>query len=175
MIELKALQGQVKNLVEDLRTQVAAKDDLRTELRQEYADARSAERIGVTFETWLEDVLDQAAVAWVLGCVFVRFCEDNRLVDKLWIGGPDDDASTERAMQAMQQYIITNPIHNDRHWLRQAFEHLQGLRATSKIFDKHNPVWRFDISAEASEALSDFSDAVRGSGRCCRRIWIPGS
>ncbi|MEV6557972.1 BREX-2 system adenine-specific DNA-methyltransferase PglX [Nocardia sp. NPDC051756] len=162
MIELKALQGQVKNLVEDLRTQVAAKDDLRTELRQEYADARSAERIGVTFETWLEDVLDQAAVAWVLGCVFVRFCEDNRLVDKLWIGGPDDDASTERAMRAMQQYIIANPIHNDRHWLRQAFEHLQGLRATSKIFDKHNPVWRFDISAEASEALSDFFR--RGAG-----------
>ncbi|RDI60274.1 BREX-2 system adenine-specific DNA-methyltransferase PglX [Nocardia pseudobrasiliensis] len=162
MIELKALQGQVKNLVEDLRMQVAAKDDLRAELRHEYADAKSADRVGVTFETWLDDVLDQAAVAWVLGCVFVRFCEDNRLVDRLWIGGPEEDASTERAMQAMQGYIIANPRDNDRHWLRQAFAHLQNLRATSKIFDKHNPVWRFDISAGAAEALSAFFR--RGAG-----------
>ena len=89
MIELKALQAQVRHLVDDLRGQVDAGGELRSTLEGEYAEARSADRTGGTFETWSDDVLDQAAVAWVLGCVFVRFCEDNSLVEPLWLGGPE--------------------------------------------------------------------------------------
>ncbi|BCJ76183.1 DNA methylase [Catellatospora sp. IY07-71] len=157
MIETRALQRQAGLLVDDLRTQVAADSELSSALRKEHTEAQAAKRVGVTYETWLEGVLDQAAVAWVLACVFVRFCEDNRLIDRQWLGGPEADASVERALQARQAYLITNPAHNDRHWLRDgAFAHLRGLRATAKIFDDHNPVWRFDISADAAEALSDF-------------------
>ncbi|MFC4020356.1 BREX-2 system adenine-specific DNA-methyltransferase PglX, partial [Micromonospora sp. GCM10011542] len=163
MIELKALQGQVKTLVEDLRGQVAEASRLRAELRQEYAQAKAAERVGASFETWLDDVLDQAAVAWVLGCVFVRFCEDNELIDGLWIGGAEPAAPAERAVQHRQAYLIANPRHNDRHWLREAFGYLRGLKATGKIFDQHNPAWRFDISGPAAEELSDFFR--RGAGQ----------
>ncbi|MET7970510.1 BREX-2 system adenine-specific DNA-methyltransferase PglX [Micromonospora sp. NPDC005305] len=163
MIELKALQAQVKTLVDDLRRQVAEAPALRAELRQEHNRAKAAERVGASFETWLEDVLDQAAVAWVLGCVFVRFCEDNELVDKLWIGGADPAAPAERAVQHRQAYLIANPRHNDRHWLRQSFGYLAELKATGKIFDQHNPVWRFDVSGPAAEELSEFFR--RGPGR----------
>ncbi|MBQ1009914.1 BREX-2 system adenine-specific DNA-methyltransferase PglX [Micromonospora sp. M51] len=163
MIELKALQAQVRNLVDDLRRQVAEAPALRAELRQEHAQAQAAERVGGSFETWLEDVLDQAAVAWVLGCVFVRFCEDNALVEKLWIGGADPVAPAERAVQHRQAYLIANPRHNDRHWLREAFGYLRGLKATGKIFDQHNPAWRFDLSGPAAEELSDFFR--RGAGQ----------
>ncbi|MFC4020357.1 BREX-2 system adenine-specific DNA-methyltransferase PglX, partial [Micromonospora sp. GCM10011542] len=163
MIELKALQAQVKNLVEDLRGQVAEAPVLRAELRQEYAQAQAAERVGGSFEIWLDDVLDQAAVAWVLGCVFVRFCEDNELVDGLWIGSADSAAPAGRAIQHRQAYLIANPRHNDRHWLREAFGYLAELRATGKIFDRHNPLWRFDISGPAAEELSDFFR--RGAGQ----------
>ncbi|WP_144127958.1 BREX-2 system adenine-specific DNA-methyltransferase PglX [Catellatospora sichuanensis] len=157
MIDVKALQGQVRCLVEDLRIQVTTDSGRKSALQKEYAEAKAADRVGVTFETWLEDVLDQAAVAWVLGCVFVRFCEDNQLIDRQWLGGPDTSASVEWALQARQAYLISNPTHNDRHWLRDgAFAHMRGLRATAKIFDEHNPVWHFDISADAAEALSDF-------------------
>lgn len=163
MIELKALQAQVKTLVEDLRRQVAEAPDLRAKLRQEYAAAQAAQRVGGSFETWLDDVLDQAAVAWVLGCVFVRFCEDNALVQKLWIGGADPAAPAERAVQHRQAYLIANSRDNDRHWLREAFGYLAELKATGKIFDrKHNPLWRFDISGPAAEDLSDFFR--RGAG-----------
>nr|WP_307961683.1 BREX-2 system adenine-specific DNA-methyltransferase PglX [Salinispora arenicola] len=163
MVELKALQAQAKSLVEDLRRQVAEAPGLRAELRQEHEQAKAAERVGASFETWLEDVLDQAAVAWVLGCVFVRFCEDNTLVGKLWIGGGDPAAPADRGIQHRQAYLISNPRHNDRHWLREAFTYLAELRATGKIFDRHNPVWRFDISGPAAEELSDFFR--RGVGR----------
>jgi hypothetical protein len=170
MIELKALQGQVKALVEDLRGQVAADEGLRSKLVKEYDDAKDGQRTGGTFESWLEDVLDQAAVAWVLGCVFVRFCEDNGLVDGLWLGGPEPAAPVERALQNRQAHLIANHRDNDRHWLRQAFGYLRGLRATGKIFDDHNPVWRFDISGQAAEDLSDFFR--RGEG--LRSLRSPG-
>ncbi|MBO4141922.1 BREX-2 system adenine-specific DNA-methyltransferase PglX [Micromonospora tulbaghiae] len=163
MIELKALQAQVKRLVDDLRGQVAQAPVLRAELVQEHAQAQAAGRVGASFETWLEDVLDQAAVAWVLGCVFVRFCEDNELVEKLWLGGADPAAPAERAVQHRQAYLIANPRHNDRHWLRDGFRYLAELKATGKIFDRHNPVWRIDISGPAAEELSDFFR--RGAGK----------
>ncbi|MEV4638089.1 BREX-2 system adenine-specific DNA-methyltransferase PglX [Actinoplanes sp. NPDC049548] len=156
MIELKALQGQVKDLVDDLRHVVAANDELRSSLQSEWKAARAAQRTAGTFESWLEDALDQAAVAWVLGCVFVRFCEDNDLIRKVWIGGPTGVAPAELAVQERQGYLVANPRHNDRDWLREAFSYLGGLRPTGKIFDKHNPVWRFPISGLAAEKLSDF-------------------
>ncbi|MFC8847200.1 MULTISPECIES: BREX-2 system adenine-specific DNA-methyltransferase PglX [unclassified Micromonospora] len=163
MIELKALQAQVKTLVDDLRGQVAEAPGLRAELRQEHDRAKAAERVAASFETWLDDLLDQAAVAWVLGCVFVRFCEDNELVDGLWIGGADPAAPADRAVQHRQAYLIKNFRDNDRDWLRQAFRYLAELKATGKIFDQHNPVWRFDISGPAAENLSDFFR--RGAGQ----------
>ena len=156
MIPLKALQNQVKILVEDLRVQVPLEEKLLSSLKQEYGHARSAQRTAGTFESWLEDVLDQAAVAWVLGCVFVRFCEDNRLVKGLWIGGPTENAPVDRAVQQRQVYLIAHHDRNDRHWLREAFIYLAKLGATGKIFDEHNPLWRFDISGQAAEDLSDF-------------------
>ncbi|WP_229403975.1 BREX-2 system adenine-specific DNA-methyltransferase PglX [Micromonospora sp. NBRC 110038] len=168
MIPLKALQAQVTALTDDLRGQVARDSELESSLRKEHAQATEARRTAGTFETWLEDVLDQAAVAWVLGCVFVRFCEDNALVDPLWIGGPEPAAPVERAMQHRQQHIIDNPRHNDRHWLREAFDYLRTLKATGKIFDEHNPVWRFDISGEAAEKLSEFFR--RGAGLASLRV-----
>ncbi|WP_343450069.1 BREX-2 system adenine-specific DNA-methyltransferase PglX [Micromonospora oryzae] len=168
MIPLKALQAQVTALTDDLRGQVARDSELESSLRKEHAQATEARRTAGTFETWLEDVLDQAAVAWVLGCVFVRFCEDNALVDPLWVGGPEPAAPVERAMQHRQQHIIDNPRHNDRHWLREAFDYLRTLKATGKIFDEHNPVWRFDISGEAAEKLSEFFR--RGPGLASLRV-----
>jgi hypothetical protein len=170
MIELKALQGLVKALVEDLRGQVSADVGLRSKLVKEYDDAKEGQRTGGTLESWLEDVLDQAAVAWVLGCVFVRCCEDNGLVDGLWLGGPEPEAPVERALQNRQAHLIANHRDNDRHWLREAFGYLRGLRATGKIFDDHNPVWRFDISGQAAEDLSDFFR--RGEG--LRSLRSPG-
>ncbi|WP_320065114.1 BREX-2 system adenine-specific DNA-methyltransferase PglX [Micromonospora sp. RTGN7] len=168
MIPLKALQAQVTALTDDLRGVVARDSELESSLTKEHAQAKDARRTAGTFETWLEDVLDQAAVAWVLGCVFVRFCEDNELVEPLWIGGPEPTAPVERAVQHRQQYLIDNPRHNDRHWLREAFQYLRGLRATGKIFDEHNPVWRFDISGEAAERLSEFFR--RGPGLASLRV-----
>ena len=78
----------------------------------------------------------------------------------------------ERAVQNRQAYLIANPLHNDRHWLREAFAYLARAARDREIFDEHNPVWRFDISGEAAEALSDFFR--RGPGLVSLRTDRPG-
>jgi hypothetical protein len=107
VIPERALQRQVGHLVEDLRQQVARDAGLRAELRQEYEDAEKARRVAGGFETWLEGVLDQAAVAWVLSCVFVRFCEDNGLAGR-FLHRPD----RHRAGRA--RYRPRHPRHHPR-------------------------------------------------------------
>ena len=74
---LKALQKQVILLEKDLTPTGLADARLKVEWRA----ARSAERTAATFETWLGERVTQVAVAWVLATVFLRFCEDNGLIE----------------------------------------------------------------------------------------------
>jgi len=71
-----------KRLLEDLRRLgKRLEDDLRertTGVREmaDYRAAKDAGRTGEAFEARREGILIQAGVAWILGCVFVRFLED---------------------------------------------------------------------------------------------------
>ena len=56
-------------------------------LHAEYERAAKAERTAQNYEDWRTDTITQAAAAWVLSCVFVRFLEDNSLIDPPRIGG----------------------------------------------------------------------------------------
>lgn len=152
-VPLKALQRQLKLLVDDLREQSTAVSDLNSWLHAQH-DRAFGYRTGGSFEDWREEQLEQAAVAWLLGTVFVRFCEDNDLVSGVWLAGPD--GRTEAAAQAQTAYFLKEPRHNDRHWILAAFSHLRELSATAGIFDAHNPVWRFPISGDAAADLLDF-------------------
>lgn len=149
----KPLQRQLKMLVDDLRDRANAVPELASWLEEQYMRVKD-HRTGVSFEEWREEQLDQAAVAWLLGTVFVRFCEDNDLISGPWIAGPG--GRTEAAAQAQTAYFMKQPLHNDRHWILAAFTHLRGLSATAGIFDDRNPVWRFPISGDAASALLDF-------------------
>jgi hypothetical protein len=73
-LPLKPLQRQLKLLVDDLREQSTAVAELQSLLETEYKRA-FGHRTGASFHEWREEQLDQAAVAWLLGTVFVRFCE----------------------------------------------------------------------------------------------------
>ena len=56
-------------------------------LRHAFQQIEKGGRTAQAFEVWREDYLDQVAVAWVLACVFVRFMEDNHLIDECWLAG----------------------------------------------------------------------------------------
>jgi hypothetical protein len=84
------LQKQVKNLEKDLREQAEAVEEVRVKLHGEYDHAFRVGRTAATWATWRDERVTQAAVAWVLGTVSVRFCEDNGLLPDPYLAGPGD-------------------------------------------------------------------------------------
>jgi len=85
MIHRLALLADLKPLVTvleaDLRVAVKGSAETAEHLTLAHEQAVGAERTAMSFDEWLDGELTQAAVAWVLACVFVRFLEDNELID----------------------------------------------------------------------------------------------
>jgi hypothetical protein len=152
---LQDLRRQVKRLEDDLRTQAQAVPALAESLRAEYERGRAAERIGDAFEVWRDEQVTQAAVHWVLGCVFVRFLEDNTLIAEPLMAGPGE--RTRMAAERQTLYFRQHPTENDRHYLYHAFGTIAELPAAAGLFDRaHNPVWRFEVSADAAREVIAF-------------------
>ena len=84
------LQAELGRWVDDLTARVGEEPEVRERLEAEWRRAFEADRTGRTFEQWLEDRLTQVAVGWILACVFVRFAEDNGLVDAHRLAGPGE-------------------------------------------------------------------------------------
>lgn len=133
------------------------------QLRAEHARATERGRTALTWSAWRDGEVSQAAVAWILASTFVRFCEDNHLLDghpsaggsPVWIAGPGD--RTARAVEHQQAHFEDHPTDNSRDWLLVAFGALADLPAGRGLVDPdHNPVWRAPISAPAADALLAF-------------------
>ena len=84
-------------------------------LRAEYAAARERGRTALAWSVWRDGEVALAGVAWVLGAVFVRFVEDNGLVDRVWIAGAGDRMSD--AVDAETAFYADDPSRNSRDWL----------------------------------------------------------
>lgn len=152
------LQGQVRRLEADLREQAKRLPELSERLRSDYEVAQRTERTAEPWTSWLDAQATQAAVSWVLGCVFVRFCEDNNLTDRRWIAGLNDARGDglARAVDAQAAWIQANPRENERGWLREAFRWLRSTHAGSSLFPNTDFVWWWDISADAAVDLLKF-------------------
>ena len=87
---LSDLQRLLKALENDLRERCDTNPEVDAPVRGEYERARAAGRTAQAYDIWREDHLTQAAVAWILACVFIRFLEDNRLVNAPHLAGPGD-------------------------------------------------------------------------------------
>ena len=149
-VELKALQQQVKKLEADL-TPTGLADP---KLKAEWQDARAAERTASAFEAWLAERVTQVAVGWVLSTVFVRFCEDNGLIEYPFIAGPGDRTALARDLQ--QAFYERHPERGDRDWLKASFDALSVSPVAKELFDEHNPMWSILPSPDQAKALLDF-------------------
>ncbi len=156
---LAALQGQQKKLEKDLREQVSALPVLKQALEEEYKAARAAERTAETFGSWRDEQVTQAAVAWLLACVFLRFCEDNRLIPEPLLAGPGD--GSRQARERAREYFNRHPTENERHYLEHCFDQLAQYPAVAGLYDRrHNPLFRLPLSYDAAKALVDFWQRV---------------
>ncbi|MDX3527053.1 BREX-2 system adenine-specific DNA-methyltransferase PglX [Streptomyces sp. ID05-39B] len=160
MIDRKALlndlKQQVKAVETDLGRQVKALGDVGARLRAEYDQARKLGRTAATWTSWLDERVTQVAVAWVLGSVFVRFCEDNRLIPEPYLTGPDGDRR-ELAESRYDAYVETDEDPTYRGWLEKAFEELGQGQAGRLLFDKrHNPLYQVPLSHDGARELVEF-------------------
>lgn len=161
---LADLTRQLKRLEDDLRQRIFDHDELpelKAQLTAEWQAARDAERCAETFETWAEQLLTQAGVHWLLSGVFLRFIEDNALVDRPWVAGPPASGRLALAQDRHETYFRAHPLENDRDYLVAAFREAGALPGLQTFFDEaHNPVFRLPISGDAAMDLRQFWQQV---------------
>jgi hypothetical protein len=167
-------QKLVARLEKDLRARCDDMPEVGSAVEAEYRKAKDAGRTGQTFEEWRADAVTQQAVAWVLSCVFVRFLEDNRLIDPPRISGPvpaEGEKGENRLARARDEHELffrSHPHQTDRDYLLATFDDLAGRAGTRDLFGPHNPIraipnW-LSPDAAKDDILPFFQRIDAGSG-----------
>ena len=153
---LKDLQKRVTLLEEDLRRRCDADPQVNAPLQAQYAAARESKRTAETFNAWRDEQITQIAVAWVLACVFVRFLEDNQLLDTPFLAGPDA-ARMNRARDEQELFFKQHPTASERDYPLHVFDAVGQLPGMREFFDRrHNPLWLAGPTGDALAGLLDF-------------------
>ncbi|MEV4237118.1 BREX-2 system adenine-specific DNA-methyltransferase PglX [Nocardia sp. NPDC049737] len=164
---LADLRKQVAAVEADLTQQVEHPDTdqaraARDRLRAEYDNAKQVGRTAATWNTWLTGNdkipgrIPQIAVAWVLGTVFVRFCEDNHLITDPYLSGPTDERR-DLAQARYADYVESDPNPTYRGWLERAFAEFGAGQAGKLLFDpEHNALYEVPLSHDAARNLVEF-------------------
>ena len=167
---LSDLQKLLQKLEADLleRSMSAEVPEVGVRLKEEHERATKAQRTAQNYEDWRTDAITQAAAAWVLSCVFVRFLEDNRLIDPPKISGPASGGSgqlegrLERARDEHELYFRQHPKQTDREYLLSIFDQLAKLPGTKDVFGEHNPIRELPnwLSGDAAGELLKFFQKI---------------
>jgi len=162
---LKSLQTLLPYIEKDILVYSDANADLREHLQSEYRAAVEAERTAEHFVSWREAQITQAAVAWVLTCVFVRFLEDNGLLSEPVLAGPVSDAqgrnARQQARERMVAYFNERPTFEERHYLLDLFAELEKYPVIAELLDhRHNPLSHIPVSADGAKRLIDFFQKI---------------
>jgi hypothetical protein len=148
------LQRVVLGLEDDLRARLAADPALEGRWKQEHHEAVQKERTAAAWTSWRDDRVTQAAVAWVLTTVFIRFCEDNALLRPVWITGPG--SRRQEALDAQLAFFRQHPEDTDREWLLDAIGYLSRLPATRGLVESHSALHMISPSGDAAGRLLEF-------------------
>ena len=156
---LSTLKPAVTRLEASIDQRIAETPAIAERLRLEHHRAEAAERTAMSLEEWQRGEVTQAAVAWVLACVFVRFLEDNRLVDEPLITGLGQRG--EAALGHRSNYFQQQPGHSDREYLESAFHEIARHPAVAPLYDdRHNPLWRLGPTADGARELRETFTAI---------------
>jgi len=147
----------------DIHTRVEDEPGLKQALEARHKAAAEAGRTAPG--AWLafrDEAVTQAAVHWLLGCVFVRFLEDNDLVDEVWIAGPKTE-ERDRLNEALDRRSIwyqQNQHGNDADYLLNVFAQTAELPGMAGLFDRvHNPLWSLEPTGTQAMKILQFFQA----------------
>lgn len=148
------LRKLVLRLEDDLRERLAQDDENISRWRAEHQGALDAQRTSSAWQAWRDDKITQAAVAWILTTVFVRFAEDNALIRPVWISGPGD--RRQEALDAQIVFFRAHPELTDREWLLEPVEYLKKLPATADLVGEHSALWQVQPSGRIATEILEF-------------------
>jgi hypothetical protein len=132
--------------------------DLRQMMRAVEGDLRT------TFDGEPAEAVTESATAWLLATVFIRFCEDNGLIDMPFLAGPADRLSLARERQAA--FHRRHPGRTDLDWIAAGFDAISTSPATLPLFDSlYDMMTRLPISSRASSDLISFWCRTDEDGR----------
>ena len=157
MIDAGRLLSDLTRLRADFEADLLERCDedrrLDTLLQQKHQEAVDGGRTALAYTVWRDDYLTQVAVGWILGCVFVRFLEDNELVDPPRLSGRGERRG--RALDEHTLYFREHPKESDRDYLLHVFRSVAALPVAGQIFDEnHNPIWDLEQPGEEFRAPS---------------------
>ncbi len=156
---LDDLKKAVTKLEDDMRRRSEDVPDIGADLRRRHAEAKVAGRTAAAYEVWREEFITQAAVAWTLGCVFVRFLEDNDFIPEAYLSGPGERLA--QARDARTLYFRQFPTHSDREYLEFVFGRIAELPGARGIFDReHNPLWMLGPTGDGARLLLDLFQKI---------------
>jgi hypothetical protein len=163
MIDRTALLATLRPLVvvleDSIRERVLETPEVADHLEHEHDRAVAAERTAMSLEEWRDGEITQAAVAWVLGCVFVRFLEDNGLVDQALISGSGGRRAV--AVGRREEHFRSHPSHSDREYLEYCFREVAKYPAVAPLYDeRHNPLWHLGPTADGARTLRETFTAI---------------
>ena len=174
MIDRKQLLDDLQDLLRkhvepDLRER-SELPEIAAALTEEFETAKKAERTALNYTDWRSDYITQIGVGWVLSCVFIRFLEDNDLIDPPKLSGPaqtdgDSQASQSglnRARDEYDLYIKANPTHSFREYILSVVDQLAKLPGVSDIFGDKNVIHqqRDWLSNDAAKVLYNFWQTI---------------
>ncbi|QEG24772.1 BREX-2 system adenine-specific DNA-methyltransferase PglX [Mariniblastus fucicola] len=166
MINRETLLSDLQDLVQKLELDLIARSDedsvpeVRDALNAEFKKATEAERTALSKEKWLTDYAVQMAAAWVLNCVFVRFLEDNQLIQPPRLSGPGD--ALQYAKDQHQVFISQHPDDSLREYLLGIFQEMEQLPGCADLFGKHNLVMQLPnwLSGDAAGLVYKFFQEI---------------
>lgn len=159
MVDIKTLLPELRKLVGELAEDLLARSteniDIDAGLRKAFQQIEKGGRTAQAFEVWRDDYLDQVAVAWVLACVFVRFMEDNRLIDECWLAG---EGERRKLAEGSHELFFRKHAHDtDREYFQHVFHEVSKIPAAADLFAKgKTPLWALAPSGDASMKLLRF-------------------
>lgn len=166
---LEDLTPLLRLLEDDMRGRCESQPEVDQPLRAEFAQAKQRSRTAQAYEEWRDDLITQSAVHWILGCVFVRFLEDNGLIahprdaaEAPYLSGPGPRRQV--ASDRRTVYFQKHPSETDREYLLDVFEQVAALPAGGALYDKaHNPLWRLGPTGDGAGALMGFWQRIEPS------------
>ncbi|MEO5354350.1 MAG: BREX-2 system adenine-specific DNA-methyltransferase PglX [Magnetococcus sp. XQGC-1] len=154
-ILLKDLKRLLPGLEDDIRARLGEVPEEQARWQAQYQEAREEGRTGEAWEAWRDEQVTQAAAAWVLAGVFVRFMEDNGLIDLPWLSGPGERRRLAEDRRTL--YFRSQPSHSDREYLLHLFEEVGHYPAVGTLFDRRlNPLWGMLPSGDGATGLLQF-------------------